>query len=139
MRRRRFATAGRTVLLSSHILAEAETLCDRVSIIRRGRTVESGSLAELRHLTRTSVTADLTTAPHGLAQLDGVHNLVTERRDGLTRVSCEVDSDQLDGVLRRFADAGVRGLTSSPPTLEQLFLRHYTDETDTSEASTGAR
>jgi ABC-2 type transport system ATP-binding protein len=128
--------AGKTVLLSSHILAEAEALCDRVSIIRHGRTVESGSLAELRHLTRTSVTADLATAPQGLAQLPGVHDLVIERRDGLTRVICEIDSGRLDGALRRFADAGIRSLTSSPPTLEQLFLRHYTDKTD---ASAGAR
>jgi ABC-2 type transport system ATP-binding protein len=128
--------AGRTVLLSSHILAEAEVLCDRVSIIRHGRTVESGSLADLRHLTRTSVTADLATTPDavtgeaGLAGLPGVQDLVAERRDGLTRVRCEVDSDHLDGLLRRLADAGVRSLVSSPPTLEELFLRHYADDED---------
>lgn len=119
---------GRTVLLSSHILAEAEALCDRVSIIRHGRTVETGSLAELRHLTRTSVTADLSAPPDGLATLPGVHDLVAERLDGLTRVRCEVDTDHLDPVLRRLADAGVRSLLSSPPTLEELFLRHYSDD-----------
>ena len=66
---------GRTVLLSSHILSEVEELCDRVSIIRKGRTVESGSLADLRHLTRTSVTAELAGPPNGLAGLPGVHDL----------------------------------------------------------------
>jgi ABC-2 type transport system ATP-binding protein len=126
---------GRTVLLSSHILAEAEALCDRVSIIRHGRTVETGSLADLRHLTRTSVTADLASAPDGLERLPGVHDLVTERRDGLTRVRCEVDSEHLDDVLRHLTNAGVRGLASSPPTLEQLFLRHYADSLPDSSAN----
>jgi ABC-2 type transport system ATP-binding protein len=132
---REMRTDGRTILLSSHILAEAEALCDRVSIIRHGRTVESGSLTELRHLTRTSVVADLTSAPDGLAGLPGVHDLVVDRRDGLTRATFEVESDQLDGVLRHLADAGVRGLASSPPTLEQLFLRHYSDELPTEQAA----
>jgi ABC-2 type transport system ATP-binding protein len=120
--------AGRTVLLSSHILAEAEALCDRVSIIRHGRTVESGSLAELRHLTRTSVTADVAAPVDGLTALPGVHDLVVDRLDGLTRVRCEVGTDGLDDVLRHLADAGLRSLTCSPPTLEQLFLRHYADD-----------
>ncbi|CAL9296380.1 ABC transporter ATP-binding protein [Streptomyces sp. SudanB25_2051] len=115
---------GRTVLLSSHILSEVESLCDRVSIIRKGRTVESGSLAELRHLTRTSVEAELAAPPDGLAQLPGVHDV---RVDG-SRVRLQVDTDRLDGVLRCLTDAGVRSLTSAPPTLEELFLRHYEDE-----------
>jgi ABC-2 type transport system ATP-binding protein len=112
---------GRTVLLSSHILAEVEALCDRVSIIRAGRTVESGTLAELRHLTRTSISAELASAPDGLAALPGVHDLKVE---GL-RVHFDVDTDQLDAVLRQLTRAGVRSLASHPPTLEQLFLRHY--------------
>jgi ABC-2 type transport system ATP-binding protein len=118
--------AGRTVLLSSHILAEVEALCDRVSIIRAGRTVETGTLAGLRHLTRTSVTAELAGEPHGLASLPGVHDL---RVDGTT-VRCQVDTTQLDALLRALTAAGVRGLSCQPPTLEELFLRHYTD-TDT--------
>ena len=113
--------SGRTVLLSSHILAEVEALCDRVSIIRAGRTVESGTLAELRHLTRTSIQAELAGPPDGLAGLAGVHDLQV---DG-TRVRCQVDTAQLDEVLRRLSAAGVRSLTSQPPTLEELFLRHY--------------
>jgi ABC-2 type transport system ATP-binding protein len=112
---------GRTVLLSSHILAEVEKLCDRISIIRKGRTVETGTLAELRHLTRTSITAELATEPTGLVDLPGVHDLVV---DGL-RVSCEVDTTQLDGLLKHLTTFGVRNLHAQPPTLEQLFLRHY--------------
>jgi ABC-2 type transport system ATP-binding protein len=112
---------GRTVLLSSHILAEVEALCDRVSIIRLGRTVETGTLADLRHLTRTSVSAELAGPPVGLAELPGVHDL---RVDDL-RVRCEVDTDALDGVLKHLTSFGVRALTSHPPTLEELFLRHY--------------
>ena len=128
--------SGRTVLLSSHILSEVEALCERVTIIRAGRTAESGTLAELRHLTRTSISADLARPPAGLQQLPGVHDLdlqdFTSRgadRHGATRlgarVRCEVDSDKLDDVLRQLADAGVLSLVSQPPTLEELFLRHY--------------
>jgi ABC-2 type transport system ATP-binding protein len=115
--------AGRTVLLSSHVLAEVEALCDRVSIVRAGRTVESGTLDELRHLTRTSVTAELD-KPVDLADLPGVHNLGV---DG-DRLRCEVDTAELTPVLARLAAAGVRSLVSRPPTLEELFLRHYGDQ-----------
>ncbi|MFD2079381.1 ABC-2 type transport system ATP-binding protein [Actinopolymorpha cephalotaxi] len=126
---------GRTVLLSSHILAEVEALCDRVSIIRRGRTVESGTLAELRHLTRTSIQADLASPPNGLASLPGVHDL---RIDG-TRVRCEVDTSQLDGLMAELTRSGLRGLTSQPPTLEELFLRHYQDDVSGAEPAEVAR
>ncbi|BAC72253.1 ABC transporter [Streptomyces avermitilis] len=115
---------GRTVLLSSHILSEVEELCDRVSIIRQGRTVESGSLAELRHLTRTSVTAELAGPPNGLAHLPGVHDLDVQGH----RIRLQVDTDKLDAVLRSLSESGVRSLTSTPPTLEELFLRHYQEE-----------
>jgi ABC-2 type transport system ATP-binding protein len=112
---------GRTVLLSSHILAEVEALCDRVSIIREGRTVDTGTLSELRHLTRTSISAELAAPPTGLAELAGVHDLVEES----ARVRFDVDNDDLDAVLRHLTTFGVRSLTSQPPTLEELFLRHY--------------
>ena len=119
--------AGGTVLLSSHILAEVEQLCDRVSIIREGRTVETGTLDELRHLTRTSVTAELSAPAPGLDRLDGVHDLVAEPLDGGagTRVAFEVDTARTDAVLQVLLESGVRSLTAQPPTLEQLFLRHY--------------
>jgi ABC-2 type transport system ATP-binding protein len=115
---------GRTVLLSSHILAEVEALCDRVTIIREGRTVETGTLAGLRHLTRTSISAELAAPPDGLSQLPGLHNL---QIDGL-RVRCQVDTRELDGVLRYLASLGIRSLLSQPPTLEELFLRLYDSE-----------
>ena len=115
---------GRTVLLSSHILAEAEALCDRVSIIRLGRTVQSGSLDELRHLTRTSVVVETERPGTGLAAVPGVHDL----RSDAGRVRFSVDTDALDVVLGHLVDLGVRTLTCSPPTLEELFLRHYGDD-----------
>ncbi|MFD6915325.1 ATP-binding cassette domain-containing protein [Streptomyces virginiae] len=116
--------AGRTILLSSHILSEVETLCDRVSIIRKGRTVETGTLAELRHLTRTSISAELAGPPNGLAHLPGVYDVQVQ---GHT-VRLQADTDKLDAVLRSLTGSGVRSLTSTPPTLEELFLRHYTEE-----------
>jgi polyether ionophore transport system ATP-binding protein len=119
-------TAGgnRTVLLSSHILAQVEVLCDRVTIIRLGRTVESGTLAELRHLTRTQVTVEADQPLTGLADLPGVHALKLD--DG--RASFDVDTARLDDVVRYLATVGIRTLKSQPPTLEELFLRHYGDE-----------
>ncbi len=124
---------GRTVLLSSHILSEVEALCDRVTIIRDGQAVESGTLADLRHLTRTSVAAELARPPAGLDQVPGVHNLDVEG----VRVRCEVDTEQLDALLRQLTAAGVRSLTSQPPTLEQLFLRHYADDSPPAAAPAG--
>jgi ABC-2 type transport system ATP-binding protein len=115
--------AGRSMLLSSHILAEVEALCDRVSIIRNGRNVESGTLSELRHLTRTSIAAETARPVPELASMAGVHDL---RANG-TQLRCEVDTAELEPFLRRLTDAGVRSLTSQPPTLEELFLRHYGD------------
>ncbi|MGW1343138.1 ABC transporter ATP-binding protein [Kribbella sp. NPDC002412] len=115
---------GRTVLLSSHILSEVEALCDRVTIIRAGRAVESGTLSELRHLTRTSIQAELVGPMDGLAQLTGVHDLRLE--DGQVRF--DVDTDEINPVLKRLTEIGVRSLVSQPPTLEELFLRLYEPE-----------
>lgn len=116
--------AGRTILLSSHILAQVEALCDRVTIIRHGRSVESGTLAELRHLTRTSIDAETARPVTGLAELRGVHDLVN---DG-TRVRFQVDTVELGAAMDQLTSFGIRTLTSRPPTLEELFLRHYGDE-----------
>jgi ABC-2 type transport system ATP-binding protein len=116
--------AGRTVLLSSHILAEVEALCDRVTIIRAGRTVETGTLVELRHLTRTSIAVETVDPPAGLAALEGIHDLQVDDH----RARFDVDTSQIDGAVRHLTRFGIRSLTSQPPTLEELFLRHYGDE-----------
>jgi ABC-2 type transport system ATP-binding protein len=115
---------GRTVLLSSHILAQVEALCDRVTIIRAGRTVERGTLSELRHLTRTAISVETERPVAGLEDLPGVHNVVV---DGV-RAKFDVDTAQLDGALKHLTRFGIRTLASQPPTLEELFLRHYGDE-----------
>jgi ABC-2 type transport system ATP-binding protein len=115
---------GRTVLLSSHILAEVEKLCDRVTIIRRGRAVQTGTLDELRYLTRTTVDAVTDRPVSGLADFPGVHH-VTDA-DGHTRF--DVDGPDLGAAIAHLATFGIRSLVSQPPTLEELFLRHYGDE-----------
>jgi ABC-2 type transport system ATP-binding protein len=112
---------GRTVLLSSHILAEVEALCDRVSIVRDGRVVDGGSLDDLRHLTRTTIVAETTDSPQGLAQLPGVHDAHVDGH----HVRLSVDAAALEPTLRALAALGVQRLESRPPTLEELFLRHY--------------
>jgi len=122
---REVKTEGRTVLLSSHILAEVEALCDTVSIIRLGKTVQSGTLSELRHLTRTTIVAETAQPATSLAELKGVHDLLSE--DG--RVHFDVDTAHLDEVMRHLTGFGIRSLSSQPPTLEELFLRHYGDTT----------
>ncbi|HET6561597.1 MAG TPA: ABC transporter ATP-binding protein [Marmoricola sp.] len=114
-------TRGRTVLLSSHILGEVEALCDRVSIIRDGRTVSSGSLAELRRRTLTTLVAHVRSPADAVAGLPGVVGLTT--RDGELR--CQVESDGLDRVLSTLAGLGIDSLVAHPPTLEELFLRQY--------------
>jgi ABC-2 type transport system ATP-binding protein len=118
-----FRDRGGTVLLSSHILAEVEKLCDRVSIIRSGRVVESGTLTDLRHLTRTSIDAELAGPPDGLTRLAGVHDLDVQGH----RVRFQVETDALDEAIGTLHTIGLRTLVSQPPTLEELFLRHYGD------------
>ncbi|MEV5690254.1 ABC transporter ATP-binding protein [Micromonospora globbae] len=121
---REVKSQGRTVLLSSHIFSEVEALCDRVSIIRQGRTVESGTLAELRHLTRTSVSVDTARPITGLAELPGVYDAVVST----THATFAVDTADLNRVLEYLTRFDVRTLASAPPSLEELFLRHYGDE-----------
>jgi ABC-2 type transport system ATP-binding protein len=112
---------GVTVLLSSHILAETEALCERVTIIRAGRTVESGTLESMRHLSRTSIKAQLLGDPGDLSRIKGVED-VTIMGDVL---HAQVDSASLGELIRVLGETGVRSLVSQPPTLEELFLRHY--------------
>ncbi|MCP3014091.1 ABC transporter ATP-binding protein [Nocardiopsis dassonvillei] len=115
---------GRTVLLSSHILSEVEKLCDTVTIIRRGHAVESGTLDDLRHLTRSAVRATVTGDARVLEGTQGVHNL---RLDGDT-VAFDVDNTRMGAVMGTLTGLGIRSLVSNPPSLEELFLRHYGDE-----------
>ena len=115
---------GRTVLLSSHILAEVEKLCDRVTIIREGRAVQRGTLDELRSLTRTGITVSTERPLEGMASIAGVHNVRAD--DGHVRF--DVDGGALDGAIAHLSSFGIRSLVSQPPTLEELFLRHYGDE-----------
>ncbi|MCD2443520.1 ABC transporter ATP-binding protein [Agromyces sp. SYSU K20354] len=121
----RVAADGATVLLSSHILSEVEELCDRVTIIREGKAVESGTMAELRHLTRTEIAfVHQPGQEAAIDATDGAHDLVIDSG----RVRFTVDSDRVAGVLPMLAGLDVQGLTVSPPSLEELFLRHYGDE-----------
>ena len=121
-----YRATGGTILLSSHILAEAEALCDTVSIIRAGRIVETGTLAELRHLSRTSVHVTTTRPLDGLDRFPGLHDL-SRSEDGRS-ATFGVEAGDLARVVSLLGDHGVAALTASPPTLEELFLRHYGDE-----------
>jgi ABC-2 type transport system ATP-binding protein len=121
---RELRDAGRTVLLSSHILAEVEALCDRVTIIRAGRAAETGTFADLRHLTRTTVVVETARPIPALSELPGVHDVDIDH----TRARFAVDPGEFNRVLGHLIEADVRSLTSSPPTLEELFLRHYGDD-----------
>lgn len=116
---------GRSILLSSHILSEAEALSDRVTIIRDGTVVESGRLDQLRHLSRTSVTVDVRKVPAGLHRVPGVHDVVV---DG-SRITAQVDPSGLDALMQVLSSAGIVSLISRPPSLEDLFLRHYGSDT----------
>jgi ABC-2 type transport system ATP-binding protein len=116
--------AGKTILLSSHILSEVEALADRITIIRRGRAVESGTLAELRHLTRTSISVETGRPVTGLSEFPGVHDLTADS----DQARFDVDTVQVGDVLKHLTQFDIRTLTSTPPTLEELFLRHYGDE-----------
>lgn len=113
--------AGKSILLSSHILSEVEKLCDRVGIIRQGKIIETGTLNELRHLTRTNLLVETKNRVKDLNDFPGVHELVEK---GQT-TSFQVDSEQLDSVIKHISQYGVTKLESAAPTLEDLFMQHY--------------
>jgi ABC-2 type transport system ATP-binding protein len=125
------------VLLSSHILAEVEALADRVSIIRRGRTVTSGSLADLRRHTRTAVHAVTDEEPDGLAQAEGTADYAAERLDGRVDLRFTIDAEHLDTVIGRLHAARIQTLTVTPPSLNALFLRSYGETLDATEMDDG--
>ncbi len=115
---------GRTVLLSSHILDQVERLADRVTIIRLGRAIETGTLVELRHLTRSTVTATTREPAGDVDRLPGVHDVAVDGRS----VSFSVDAAELDTAVGLLHAHGLQSLVCRPPTLEQLFLEHYGDD-----------
>lgn len=112
---------GKSILLSSHILSEVEKLCDRVGIIRQGEIIETGSLAKLRHLTRTHLIFQTSKVVPGLDSLKGVHEL---KADGGS-ISLKADAEELGAILQYISQFGINKLESMPPTLEELFMRHY--------------
>ncbi|MYL43416.1 ABC transporter ATP-binding protein [Virgibacillus salexigens] len=113
--------AGKSILLSSHILSEVEKLCDRVGIIRQGKIIESGSLSEMRHLTRTNLLVETKQDIVALSEVEGVHAIEREGNE----ISFQVDTEKLDDVIRYISKFGLVKLQSAPPTLEDLFMRHY--------------
>lgn len=121
---RQMKAEGRTVLLSSHILSQVEELADRVSIIRQGKIVQSGTLAEMRLLTRTTIEAETSQSVTGLDRVPGIHNL----QIASGRVQFVVDGEHLGAAVKHVSEFGLSALTSHPPTLEELMLRHYGDE-----------
>ncbi|KGR77007.1 ABC transporter ATP-binding protein [Ureibacillus manganicus] len=124
---------GKSVLLSSHILSEVEKLCDTISIIREGKVIETGTLNEMRHLTRTNLHVQTKQPLPSIQHMKGVHH-VDNHSDG---VSIQIDSEELGTIIKFISDFGILKLESTPPTLEDLFLRHY--ENSNSVASTGGR
>lgn len=119
--------AGKSVLLSSHILSEVEKLCDRVGIIRQGKIIETGTLNELRHLTRTNLTIKTKEPIISLNELKGIHNIEEKGSE----LSFQVDTVEMDAVIRYISGFGILKLESAPPTLEDLFMRHYQGEEHT--------
>ncbi|MBP2471331.1 ABC-2 type transport system ATP-binding protein [Crossiella equi] len=119
---------GRTLFLSSHILGEVESICDRVGVLRAGKLVDHGTLDELRHLSAYTVRAELA-RPVELAGLPGVSDAeLTDLGEGRHRLTCRAQPGRMDELLTALAGAGVHTLTSRPPTLEELFLGYYTEE-----------
>lgn len=116
--------SGCTVLLSSHVLAEVETLCDRVTIIKEGRTIESGTLSDMRRLALTNISVTTEKPIKGLGDIKGLHNIHTE--EGKTTLSAE--SASLDQLMRHLSEHTILTFTATPPTLDELFLRHYSGE-----------
>ncbi|ANE79606.1 ABC transporter ATP-binding protein [Mycobacterium adipatum] len=115
------AGRGAAVLLSSHILAEVEKLCDNVTIIRAGRTVRTGTLSELRDLMRNTITARTRGDGNRLRELAFLHDFAIQ--DG--QISFSVDRADLDITMDRLAALGIDELAVAPASLEDLFLREY--------------
>ncbi|WP_461240033.1 ABC transporter ATP-binding protein [Paucilactobacillus sp. N302-9] len=120
---------GKSILLSSHILSEVERMCDRIGIIRKGEIIETGSLAEMRHLMRTMITVQTKESVPEIAQLDGIHDLKTDDSKP-NYLSFAVDTEKMDQVMQILSAKQIMSLQSTPPTLEDLFLRYYNDDSN---------
>ncbi|QPS71566.1 ABC transporter ATP-binding protein [Lactococcus garvieae] len=117
----RLKKAGKAIILSSHILSEVERLADRVAVIRKGEIVETGTLEDLRHLTRDTFKVETIQTAEGLRELEGIHDLQMNGNKAIF----QVDSDKTDVILKTLLQYGVKKLESTPPTLEELFMHHY--------------
>lgn len=124
---------GKSILLSSHILSEVERLCDKVGIIRQGQIIETGTLDQLRHLTRTSLLVETKQPIPALGNVNGVRDIVMKDQ----ALSFQVDTDELDNVMKYISQFGIVKLESAPPTLEDLFMSHYEDVRKTSDSGAG--
>ncbi len=113
--------AGKAILLSSHILSEVERLADKVAIIRQGKVVETGTLDELRHLTRSTVTLITEGNVAEMASVKGVHDF---KQNG-NQATFSVDNKYINDILLKASELVVKKFESVPPTLEDLFMRHY--------------
>jgi len=112
---------GKSVFLSSHIMSEVERLCDRIGIIRDGKLVETGTLDDLRHLTRYHMDIVTMREPQGIENVTGIHNILVEQNN----IRFEVDTEEMDAVIRFVSQFGIKKMESAPPSLEDLFMRHY--------------
>lgn len=124
---------GKSILLSSHILSEVERLCDKVGIIRQGQIIETGTLDELRHLTRTSLLVETKQPIPALGDVNGVRDIVMKDQ----ALSFQVDTGELDNVMKYISQFGIVKLESAPPTLEDLFMSHYEGVRKTSDSGEG--
>ena len=126
--------AGKAILLSSHILSEVEQMCDRIGIIREGQIIETGTLTEMQHLTRTQISVTTKSPLTDLTDQPGVHQL---KQTGKTAATFAVDSEAMTTVTRYLAEHQILTLKSTPPTLEDLFLRYYSQQPDQTNSKTG--
>ncbi|MED4634336.1 ABC transporter ATP-binding protein [Peribacillus frigoritolerans] len=124
---------GKSILLSSHILSEVERLCDKVGIIRQGQIIETGTLDELRHLTRTSLLVETKQPIPALGNVNGVRDIVMKDQV----LSFQVDTEELDNVMKYISQFGIVKLESAPPTLEDLFMSHYEGVRKTPDSGAG--
>ncbi|GAY71903.1 ABC transporter, ATP-binding protein [Lentilactobacillus kosonis] len=121
--------AGKSILLSSHILSEVERMCDRIGIIRDGEIIETGTLDEMRHLTRTQITVTTKEPTDELSQNSAVHNIDSSQQIA-NKVTFAVDSENIEKIMQYLTTKGIVALQSTPPTLEDLFLRYYKQSSD---------